>query len=124
MRKSTPFLNEEKGFILPIVLLIAALLFLFVSTNITIYHNELTIAKNEISQLKIDTLFQMGRSKLKNEISSLNPRSGTVEYSFPDGDVKISYIRKQEVYELAIYIYTPDKKVFAIANHMEADSPN
>ncbi|WP_404453005.1 hypothetical protein LG329_02475 [Virgibacillus necropolis] len=122
MRKNSPFITEEKGFILPLVLLIAALLFLFVSTNVSIYHNELSITKNELSQLKIDSLFQMGRSKFKNEISSLKQDSGTVQYTFPDGYVKIDYTRNQEVYELIFSISTHDDKILVIAHHITMET--
>lgn len=122
MRKSSRFINEEKGFILPLVLLIAALLFLFISTNVAIYHNELTITKNELSQLKINTLFQTGRSKFKKEITTLNQDGGTVQYLFPDGDVKIDYIRKENVYELLFSISTSDNKVLEISNHMTLEN--
>lgn len=124
MKKNSPFISKEKGFILPLVLLIAALLFLFVSTNVSIYHNELTIMKNELSQIKIDTLFQMGRSKFKNELSLLKQENGTVHYTFPDGDVKIGYTRKQEVYELIFSISTPDNKLLVTANHMTLPTEN
>lgn len=122
MRKSSRFINEEKGFILPLVLLIAALLFLFISTNVAIYHNELTITKNELSQLKINTLFQTGRSKFKKEITTLNQDGGTVQYLFPDGDVKIDYIRKENVYELLFSVSTSDNKVLEISNHMTLEN--
>ncbi|MFZ3577848.1 hypothetical protein [Virgibacillus sp. DJP39] len=118
MKKNSQYINNEKGFILPLVLLTAALLFLFLSTHVSIYQNELRITKNELAQTKIDTLFQMGRSKFKSELPLLNQESGTVQYTFPDGDVEITYSRKQNIYELLFSIATPDNKQFIIANHM------
>lgn len=119
MRKNLPFTNDEKGFILPLVLLIAALLFLFVSTNVAIYKNEMVITKNELSQIKIDTLFQMSRAKFKDKISTLAQDHGTVHYTFPDGNVKIGYeVLSEDVYQLTFTVDPLDGKLLIIANHM------
>ncbi|ASK63202.1 hypothetical protein CFK37_14120 [Virgibacillus phasianinus] len=118
MKRSLLFISNERGLILPLTLLITALLFLFLSTNVAIYHNELTITRNELSQLKIDTLFQMGRSKLTKELSMQQQDSGTVQYTFPDGIVEISYFRKSEIYQLAFSISTPDNKIYTVANQI------
>lgn len=118
MKKNSTFINEEKGFILPLVLLIATLLFLFVSTNIAIYKNEMSITKNELDQIKIDTLFQMGRAKFKDDLTVLTQESGTVYYTFPNGNVEVSFkMDTEDVYELTFSVSTSDK-LLIITNHM------
>lgn len=125
MKKSLLFTSDEKGFILPLVLLIAALMFLFVSTNVAIYKNEMTITKNELAQIKIDTLFQMSRAKFKDEIPTLKQDNGSVHYTFPDGKVKIAYeFLPEDVYQLTFYVDPLDDKLLTITNHMELPTTN
>lgn len=125
MKKSLLFTNDEKGFILPLVLLIAALMFLFVSTNIAIYKNEMVVTKNELSQLRINTLFQSGRAKFTTEIPTLKQDQGTVNYTFPNGTVKIIYqVLPENVYQLTFTVDPLDGKLLIITNQMALTNPN
>lgn len=120
MKKNLMFISDGKGFILPLVLLIAALLFLFVSTNVAIYKNEMIITKNELTQIKIDTLLQMSRAKFKEEISAHMQNNGIAQYTFPDGKVKIEYqILPENVYQLTFSIDPLDDKLLIITNNMK-----
>lgn len=120
MRKNLLYINNQKGFVLPLVLLIAALLFLFVSTNVAIYKNEMIITKNELAQLKIDTLFQMSRAKFKDEIATIKQDKGTVDYIFPNGRVKIAYeFLPVDIYQLTFSVDPLDDKLLVITNQMK-----
>lgn len=88
MKKRLSFINNQSGFFLPYVLFITSLVFIFITSNISIYQNELQITDRQVEQLKIETLFQMGRAKLKENIEMFEA-GNTATYLFQDGSVEI-----------------------------------
>lgn len=92
MKKQLFFINNESGFILPHVLLIATILLITVMTNINIYQKNVHLTYYHIDQLRIETLFQMGYAKFQNEFSPVDlDHQKTVTYHFPDGRVTIEF---------------------------------
>ncbi|RDW21930.1 hypothetical protein [Oceanobacillus chungangensis] len=117
MKKELYFMNNEKGFFLPYVLFITAVAFIIVTTNITMYRNDLQLTENQIEQVKIETLFQMQREQFKQEIKKYGiPNTDTI-YHFPDGIVKITIIRSiNQTHELNISILTNKNHRYTIIN--------
>lgn len=89
MKKQLSFISKENGFFLPYVLFITSLIFILTTSNIAIYQNDLQITKNQIEQIRIETLFQMARSTFKANISDYDEQNNIANYSFPDGKVEI-----------------------------------
>lgn len=123
--KKTLIFTHDRGFILPLTLLTAALLFLFVGTNIVVYKNELLITKNELSQIKVDTLYQMGHAKFTDVLPELEQDNGTMIYEFPDGEVNIVYqLETSTGYKVTYSIKTFDQKLLVIDDFVSRANPN
>ncbi|WP_087971672.1 hypothetical protein [Oceanobacillus rekensis] len=96
--------TNEDGFILPYVLFIISLLFLLITANINHYQREIEITDRHIQQVRIETLFQMGREKVKSEIEHIQ-LNDTLTYDFPNGEVRIEVkALKASNYELLFNI--------------------
>lgn len=91
MKKQLYFMNNQNGFFLPYVLFITSLVFILATSHIATYRSDLQITENQIEQLRIETLFQMGRTKFKNEVykGKFDGSNNKVFYLFPDGSVEI-----------------------------------
>lgn len=89
MKKRLLFTNET-GFILPSVCFLLFLLLLIFLTNITIYELELTMSKQMIDQIKIESLIQLGVETYKNDLQSSQTFIPQTNYQFPQGIVVIS----------------------------------
>ena len=111
MKKQLSFITNQHGFFLPYVLFITSLIFILTMSNITIYRNDLQITANQIDQVKIETLFQMGHTKFKEELDKYNKRKDIVNYTFPDGtvDILIDDIHGNQ-YELYFTIITKEQQ--------------
>lgn len=90
-------MNNESGIFLPYVLFISAILFIVLFAAIQNYQKEIMITYQNIDQLRVETLFQKGYEKFKQEnlLDSLGEKI-TVHYSFPDGNVLIEYLKLTE----------------------------
>ncbi|WP_138415805.1 hypothetical protein [Aquibacillus sediminis] len=87
-------LTQQKGFILPYILFVAALVLIMTTSSISIYyyHHEQTHYLEE--QLKMDTLLQMAQQEFKAtiEIEQDNDiKPGQITYRYPYGNVLIYY---------------------------------
>ena|SRR5690625_5304571 len=92
MKKQSSFINNEYGFLLPFVLFIATILFLMISASIKMYDQEIELTYQNINQLKIETLFQMGYEKFIHETSTEDfDQQINVQYIFPDGNVSLEF---------------------------------
>jgi len=112
--------NNENGFILPYVLFITAIVIIIVTANISIYRNDIVITENQLEQIKIETLFQMGRTKLKKEMVNQEEETSDVSYSFPDGIVKITINSSNSpVYKLYFTITTNNNATYTVANTLQ-----
>lgn len=105
MLKILHFTRNEQGFILPYVLFILVIMMLLVTSSIHIYQNNTRLTQRHIEQLKFETLFQMGQVRFKKDLQEGNiPESHAhddkqkKEYTFPDGDVTITY-KKTDIKE-------------------------
>lgn len=96
MLKILPVTHNEKGFILPLVLFITAIVMVIVLSGIQIYKNNIQLTHHHIQQLKIETLLQSALTRFKQELKNGNitlPGSSdellSTSYTFPDGQVEI-----------------------------------
>lgn len=122
MKRLLYFIDNQHGFFLPYVLFITSLVFILVSSYIATYQNDLHITDSQIEQLKIETLFQMGRTKLKEEIDDnhFNENNNKVFYLFPDGSVEILITALNEKqYALNFAIFTNKKTSYTINNLLQ-----
>lgn len=97
MKKQLLFMNNESGFLLPYVLFISIIIFVVIASTIQMYQNEIWLTYQNIDQLKVETLFQMGYEKFidENTHKDLDEKK-IVQYTFPDGDVSIEFTKKDE----------------------------
>lgn len=96
MLKILPVTHNEKGFILPLVLFITAIVMVIVLSGIQIYKNNIQLTHHHIQQLKIETLLQSALTRFKQELKNGDitlPGSSdellSTSYTFPDGQVEI-----------------------------------
>ncbi|CDQ39669.1 hypothetical protein [Virgibacillus salexigens] len=82
-------MNNEQAFILPFVLFVIALTFMLITTNVQQYQSNISMTKNQLQQITIETLIQTAREKLKEklneDINNISPRT----FHLPQGDVRI-----------------------------------
>jgi len=88
MKKRLFCTTSQSGFIMPFVLFLTIFIFILVSSSIQHYKLDIEITERHIQQLKMETLFQMGREKVKQEINAVSLPE-TFTYDFPDGIVRI-----------------------------------
>lgn len=113
---------NEKGFILPYVLFIITLLFLLITTNTNHYQREIEITARHIQQVKMETLFQMGREKVKSEIEHVQ-LNDTLIYNFPDGRVRIKITALGDGYSELLFNITSNSNehLYEIINILQMD---
>jgi len=103
-------MNNQQGFVLPLVLFTTAIVFVVLMSQITMYRSEINITKNHLEQVKIESLFQMGREKVKDELrmaTTVEEIPGKVTYQLPLGSVIILISReKDNQYDLVFDIFT------------------
>ncbi|WP_099158498.1 hypothetical protein [Virgibacillus ndiopensis] len=112
MKNQSFFIAKQNGFFLPYVLFLTAVVLIVLTTTINTYKSDLQITDNQLKQLKIETLFQMGRTKFKQNFFAIetDPDRNQVHYTFPDGNVSISYVHLiDKKYELTFTIHTNKK---------------
>ncbi|WP_226035030.1 hypothetical protein [Aquibacillus saliphilus] len=101
MRKRLAFINEffanRDGFIFPYVAFIVVLVLVTITGSINLYRNNIEMTNFNEEQLKIDTLFQMGKSQFKQELlpENLNT-SNQYTFFFPHGSVDITVLSYTE----------------------------
>lgn len=97
MKKRLSFMNNERGFILPVIWLITILSFIVISMMVQMYQNEMYITNQNLEQLKVETLFQMSFEKfLQEHILAELPTYEEVHYLFPEGEVIIQFLQLNE----------------------------
>lgn len=112
-------MNNESGFVLPYVLFIITIVFIVITTSISMYKREVEMSDHFITQLKIETLIQMSHQKLKEDYSLLELDSTNAEYIFIDGMVKLVYKRlDEELYRLQFYIETETGYSYTVTSTM------
>lgn len=112
-------MTKEQGFILPYTLFITTIILLLLTASINIYSREIQMTHHALEQLKLETLFQMGRTKFKNEFPFPAPVNDTTVYDFPDGRVQIEYIPTEDEHNLHFTIYTKNDSVITKVNKLE-----
>ncbi|WP_339228117.1 hypothetical protein NSQ77_21340 [Oceanobacillus sp. FSL K6-2867] len=105
MKKNSLIMNEH-GIVLPYVIFITTLVFMFIMTAIHSYKQDIALTQRHIQQVKIETLFQMGYETVKAEMTDQQPPN-SVSYHFPDGSVSIAITPAgNTMYELSFTIKT------------------
>src|SRR5699024_11661829 len=90
MKKHFSFSNQ-RGFFLPYILFIIALVFIIVSANIKIYQNEIHTMEHLTEQIHIESLLQMGYMKYKDQMKDVEEFSQKVLFDFTSGEVIVFY---------------------------------
>lgn len=126
MRNKLYYFTNQRGFFLPYVLFIVSLTLLIVSTNIKLYDNEIHMMHHLIEQIKIETLIQMSHMKYKEDVNRNDHIPEVTSYSFPSGDVTISYLNHKGYRAFVHYQITTDNNIsFSINDYIElADRQN
>ncbi|MBC5637204.1 hypothetical protein H8S33_10325 [Ornithinibacillus sp. BX22] len=122
MRKRLDFVHNEKGFILPSVLLLTTFVLLNFSTNMLAYQHDLKITYNLIEQINAQTLFQMSYITYKKDYVPQN-KDENLTYQFPNGKVNIRSKGYGEFIQLRFNIETNQSKVLFVSE-MVKPAPN
>ncbi|WP_100010671.1 hypothetical protein [Lentibacillus sediminis] len=125
MKKPSSFMNKGNGFILPYVLFIIALVLILIMGNITQYRSEFTSTALQIENVRVETLFQMGREKWKQEIA---PHGAVLDqvttYDFPVGTVEINLVAEnEERYKLHFIMKTGPEYQHDLTHYLEKVPP-
>ncbi|GAB3052030.1 hypothetical protein [Virgibacillus ainsalahensis] len=121
MKKRLYFINSERGFFLPYVLFTITLVFIYITSNIHAYRSEIDITEGLVENIKAETLFQMGHTKIKEEMETFDHAS-EVFYRFPEGSVEIELkSMSEDSYQLYFTMRTNKDFVVSITNYVEKD---
>ncbi|HLR41590.1 MAG TPA: hypothetical protein VK091_07915 [Virgibacillus sp.] len=129
MKKQLSFITNQHGFFLPYVLFITGLVFIIITASISIYKQDITLTHRLVEQTKLKSLEQMGRVSFKENFEEMTSPADTVNYSFPDGTVKITYdvLNDQEI-ELYFKIRTKENAGYTYNQtqtlHLDEDDTN
>lgn len=108
-------MTNEKGFMLPYILLIILLTFVCLSASVHIYNNEINLTQSHIDRLKIETLIQMAYTEFKDDFSQFELEREEVYYRYPDGHVTITYtIFNESLANLYFYVETESNAVYTV----------
>src|SRR5699024_12696616 len=91
MKKQLSFITNQHGFFLPYVLFIPGLVFIIITASISIYKQDITLTHRLVEQTNIKSLEQMGSVSFKQNFEEMTYPADTVNYSFADETVKITY---------------------------------
>ncbi|MCG3418710.1 hypothetical protein [Oceanobacillus jordanicus] len=95
-RRSYGTMTNERGFILPYVLVVLSIIFLLLFHGTAGYRNELHMTDMQMEQTRIETLFQSSRQLLIEEIKVTGNVTDHASYHFPHGEVFINIERINE----------------------------
>ncbi|MFD2630823.1 hypothetical protein [Oceanobacillus kapialis] len=109
MKKQSYFTTNEQGFVLPAVLLIIAIVFVFLFHNTSAYRNELSITDTQLEQTKIETLYQASRQLLIDELKEHGSTIDTATYTFPYGNVAVHLQKIDDAFSRLTFTITTDK---------------
>lgn len=90
------FIKSEAGFFLPYTFVIALITMLVVMTGVEIYKNEMMLSNRMIDQLEIETLIQLGRDRLLQEVPLSHFKENKITYTFPSGTSEIEFVKIEE----------------------------
>ncbi|WP_188453663.1 competence type IV pilus minor pilin ComGG [Virgibacillus oceani] len=122
MKNRSFFTTKQNGFFLPYVLFLTAIVLIVLTAAVNTYKSDIRITDNQLEQLKIETLLQISRAKLKQNFPQHENSSQPVVYTFPDGDVYIDIEQiTSKKYELTFTINT-DTKSYVTTNILSFDN--
>ncbi|WP_085991910.1 hypothetical protein [Oceanobacillus senegalensis] len=111
MKKILSIITRQQGFILPYVLFVSTIVIIIVTSMISVYRNEIELTNQYLEHIRVETLFQRGRTKLIEEMNTsslITPSELT--YRFNDGNVKIHVTEDEQQYRLLFTITTNQLK--------------
>lgn len=115
MKKQLSFIkNKERGFVLPYTLFLAVIVFILITSSVSIYLNELHVSYQLLEQLEIQTLFQMSHTRIREELPSVQEQSGWMDYSFPNGEVIVAFTVHEDSYVHLIFHLKTNKQTSSI----------
>src|SRR5690625_1004503 len=106
MRKNSPFILDERGFYLPVVLVVAVIILTSVITSILIYKNELETTELLLEQLDIETSLQIAIGKFEDEQLYKTLETGEFNYMLPNSHVNGYFSKEDEGTFVQFYITT------------------
>jgi len=109
MKKLLFITNKESGFILPVVLFVASIVMMIIASHIYMYHHDIQITENQLQQVKVESLFQMSLTLVKQDLPAIEKLPANISYSFPDGEVTVNIV-DQGSYKLTFTIQTNESK--------------
>ncbi|RFA32810.1 hypothetical protein CAI16_16855 [Virgibacillus dokdonensis] len=89
MIKKSSIIRNNAGFMFPFVLVITVLVLLIITATAYHYQNNIVMTKNQIEQLKIETMVQMSRERVKQALIQNGELKKQMYFSFPYGDVSL-----------------------------------
>lgn|SRR5690625_5171868 len=96
MKKYSSFINNERGFYLPVVLIVSVVMISATTTTIFIYKNEIKATELLLEQLEIETSLQIAMEKFNYDKEYETSDSGKFNYTLPHGIVTGSFTNEVE----------------------------
>ncbi|WP_121605256.1 hypothetical protein [Virgibacillus sp. Bac332] len=88
MKKILSYTNNEKGFMLPMVMFTIALVLIATITNIQLYQNNKQMTAHQLEQVKMESLIQITREKLKKDLLKDKDLKRNL-YHLPEGNISV-----------------------------------
>ncbi|GLO66568.1 MULTISPECIES: competence type IV pilus minor pilin ComGG [Oceanobacillus] len=122
MKKQLVFINNEQGFLFIYVIWIISFLFLSL-TLLTIYnHHDKKITDFHLKLLQSETLFQMSKVDVENDLEEFMDTQKPKYYSYPDGQVKVQIkSRKQHIFSLSFTIFLEEDPFYSYEHFYAID---
>ncbi|BAC13870.1 hypothetical protein [Oceanobacillus iheyensis HTE831] len=117
MKKLSVFIKTEQGFLFIYVIWIISFLFVSLSLLTIYYHHDQQITHFHLKQLQSETLFQMSRIDVEEDIDELIDTKSPKYYSYPDGGVEIRINKIEEHIVTLTFIIFLDQEPFYSYEH-------
>lgn len=122
MKKPLVFINNEQGFLFIYVIWIISFLFISLSLLTIYYHHDQQITDFHLKQLQSETLFQMSKVDVENDIEEFMNTEKLKYYSYPDGVVEVRLkSRKQHFLTLSFIIFLDESPYYSYEHFYRVD---
>ncbi|MFS0751448.1 hypothetical protein [Oceanobacillus sp. 1P07AA] len=122
MKKQLVFINNEQGFLFIYVIWIISFLFINISLLTIYYHHDQQITDFHLKQLQSETLFQMSKVDVENDIEEFIDTQKSKYYSYPDGVVEVRIkSRKQHILSLSFIIFLDEEPFYSYDHFYKFD---
>ena len=96
MKKPLAFIKNDQGFLFIYVIWVISLLIMSLSLLTIYYQHDQNITHFHLKQLQSETLFQMAKIDIEDDIEDLIDTQTPKYYTYPDGGVEVRIKSRQQ----------------------------